>query len=75
MGEEMAQKFKAYVGAYTHETSVGIHVYDVDIDHGRDEAGRHPSAVFSIRQNQKLPHTQVLAALADLDGVFIIEEI
>lgn len=31
----MAQKFKAYVGTYTHETTVGIHVYDIDMEKGR----------------------------------------
>ncbi len=30
----MAEKFVAYVGTYTHENSVGIHVYDVDVEHG-----------------------------------------
>ena len=28
-------QYKAYVGTYTHSTSVGIHVYDLDIDSGR----------------------------------------
>jgi len=65
-----------HVGAIiSHIKAMDVHIYDVDIDHGHDEATRHPSAVFSIRQNQKLPHTQLLAALADLDGIFIIEEI
>ena len=27
-------KYVAYVGTYTHETSVGIYVYDVDPDKG-----------------------------------------
>ena len=28
----MAQeKYVAYVGTYTHENSVGIHIYDVDV--------------------------------------------
>ena len=31
----MAEKFIAYVGTYTHETSVGIHVYDIDVEHGK----------------------------------------
>ena len=28
-------KFVGYVGTYTHENSVGIHIYDMDIDHGK----------------------------------------
>ncbi len=30
----MADKYVAYVGTYTHENSIGIHVYDVDIEKG-----------------------------------------
>ena len=30
----MAEKYVAYVGTYTHETSVGIYVYDVNPDTG-----------------------------------------
>ncbi len=33
----MQEKFVAYVGTYTHETSVGIHVYDLDIANGKLE--------------------------------------
>lgn len=28
-------KYVAYVGTYTHENSVGIHIYDVDVEEGR----------------------------------------
>lgn len=30
-----AEKYVAYVGTYTHENSVGIHIYDVDTEHAR----------------------------------------
>ena len=26
------EKYVAYVGTYTHENSVGIHIYDVDVE-------------------------------------------
>lgn len=29
------EKYVAYVGTYTHENSVGIHIYDVDVEQGR----------------------------------------
>lgn len=36
MVEDMKQeKYVAYVGTYTHENSVGIHIYDVDVEQGR----------------------------------------
>lgn len=28
------EKYVAYVGTYTHENSVGIHIYDVDVENG-----------------------------------------
>ncbi len=30
----MAEKYIAYVGTYTHENSIGIHLYDMDIEKG-----------------------------------------
>lgn len=30
----MAEKYVAYVGTYTHGTSIGIHLYDVDVEEG-----------------------------------------
>ncbi|MCR5451815.1 MAG: beta-propeller fold lactonase family protein [Lachnospiraceae bacterium] len=29
------EKYVAYVGTYTHENSIGIHVYDIDLSNGR----------------------------------------
>ncbi len=28
------EKYVAYVGTYTHENSVGIHIYDVNVEKG-----------------------------------------
>ena len=28
-------KYVAYVGTYTHGSSIGIHVYDLDVENGR----------------------------------------
>ena len=30
----MAEKYVAYVGTYTHGSSIGIHLYDVDVKEG-----------------------------------------
>lgn len=30
----MAEKYVAYVGTYTHGSSIGIHLYDVDVEEG-----------------------------------------
>ena len=55
--------------------SQNVQIYDVEIDHGRREKSQNPSAVFSIRLNQKLIHTQVLAAISELETVLTIDEI
>ena len=55
--------------------SQGAHIYEVDIDHGRKESLRKPSAVFSIGLEKKKTHTRVIAAIAELDGVRAIDEI
>ena len=31
------EKYVAYVGTYTHEHSVGIHIYDLDVENGTME--------------------------------------
>ena len=53
----------------------GATICDVDIGHGRSESSQNPSAVFAVRLNEKQPHTQVLTAIAQVDSVYIIEEI
>ncbi len=55
--------------------ALDVHIYDVDIDHGRQEKFRNPSAVFSIRLNNRQMHTQVLAAISELETVRTIDEI
>lgn len=52
-----------------------VHIYDVDIDRGREERSRNPSAVFTIRLNHKMPHDRLLAAITDLECVRVLEEI
>ena len=52
-----------------------VQIYDVELDHGREEKSRNPSAVFSIRLHHKLAHTQVLAAISELESVRTIDEI
>jgi putative Mg2+ transporter-C (MgtC) family protein len=55
--------------------SQDVQIYEVDIDHGREERSRNPSAVFSIRLHRKQIHAQVLASISELDTVLTIDEI
>lgn len=75
MVENMKQeKYVAYVGTYTHENSVGIHIYDVDVEEGKLKERKvvpinNPSDVV-VSKNRKY-----LYSIAD-EGVesFAIEE-
>ena len=51
-----------------------VQIYEVDIERGREDQLRRPSAVFTIRLRQKQTHTRVLAAISELESVYIIEE-
>ena len=55
--------------------SLGIQIFEVDIDRGGEDRFRHPSAVFTIRLQKKQPHTMVLTAISELETVYTIEEI
>lgn len=52
-----------------------VQIFEVDINHGREDWSKYPSAVFSVRLNQKISHEQFLAVIADLECVRVIDEI
>lgn len=52
-----------------------VQIFEVDIDRGREEYSKNPSAVLFIRLNQRQAHTRVLAALSELESVYTIDEI
>ena len=52
-----------------------IQIYGVEIDRGGEEHHRYPSAVLSVRLEHHQQHPQVLAALSEITGVIMIEEI
>lgn len=59
----------------SHIKGQNVQIYEVDIDHGRKEKSQNPSAVFSIRLNQRQAHTRVLTTFAELDSICTIYEI
>lgn len=52
-----------------------VQIFEVDIERGREERSKNPSAVFFIRMNQKQAHTRILAAISELESVYTIDEI
>lgn len=53
----------------------GVQIYEVDIGRGRQDRLQNPNAVISLRLKEKLPHTQLIASMMDLECVRVIEEI
>jgi putative Mg2+ transporter-C (MgtC) family protein len=53
----------------------GAHIYEVDIDHGRESRGQHHSAVFSSGLQQKKTHARMIAGISELKSVRSINEI
>ena len=52
-----------------------VQIFDVEIDHGREEKSRYPSAVFYIQMHNRQMHTLVLAAISELETVRTVDEI
>ena len=52
-----------------------VQIYEVEIERGREERSRNPSAIFFIRMNQKQAHTRILADISELESVYAIDEI
>ena len=55
--------------------SLDVHIYEVDIDHGHNEYAHNPNATLAIRLRRKQMHSEVLAALSQLDHILNINEI
>ena len=55
--------------------SQGGQIYEVDLDRGREERSKNPSAVFSIRLPGRHYHVRVLAAISELESGYAIDDI
>lgn len=54
---------------------LGVQIYEIEIDRQGIQEGKRPSAVFTLRLKQKIPHGQVLAHISALECISSIEEI
>ena len=59
----------------SHVKAQGVQIYGVEIDRGGEEYHRDPSAVLSVRLSAHQQHPQILAALSEVHGVTMIDEI
>ena len=59
----------------SHVKAQGVQIYGVEIDRGGEEYHRYPTAVLSGRRSAHQQHPQILAALSEVHGVTMIDEI
>ena len=59
----------------SHVKAQGVQIYGVEIARGGEEYHRYPSAVLSVRRSAHQQHPQILAALSEVHGVTMIDEI
>ena len=52
-----------------------VRIYDIDIERERKSSYSKPSAVIMMHLDKPIPHTKLISALANLDGVYSIKEI
>lgn len=52
-----------------------LHIYDVDIERGKQSLENRPNAYFSVRLPHQQSHTQIMAALSKLECISVIKEI
>lgn len=50
-------------------------IYQVDIDRGRDDTNRHPSAIFTIRLKKSRMQQKLMVCLSEISQVYFIEAI
>ena len=55
--------------------SLKITVYDVEITNIRELASQPPALVIESGQPERSPHSDVIMALAAIDGVISVEEV
>ena len=81
---EKARNMNIYIEVYSLDgindvisclKSMGIQIYDVDIERGRKSQLSYPNAVFAIRLSKQQSHTKVIAVLSKLECISVIKEI
>ncbi len=53
----------------------GLRIIDVEITKMKADRDIYPSAMFLVDMRKKIPHTEILAALAGIDGIRSVEEL
>ena len=52
-----------------------VQIYEVELEHGKEDRLRNPSATFFLYMTRKQSHERFMSAILDLDCIYTIEEI
>ena len=52
-----------------------VDIYDIDLEHGKSTKIINPNAVLTLHMREQIPHTQLIARLADNADIYSIREI
>lgn len=52
-----------------------VTIYEVEVDHGKQTPSQHPNAIFSLRMNRPGTHAKILAAISELEDVYVVHDI
>ncbi|WP_297294060.1 MgtC/SapB family protein [uncultured Oscillibacter sp.] len=55
--------------------SKDVTIYEVEVDHGKQTPSQHPNAIFSLRMNRPGTHAKILAAISELEDVYVVHDI
>lgn len=59
----------------TRIKALDAQIYQVEIDRGRDDTNRHPSAIFAIRLKKSRTQERLMVSLSEIPNVYFIEAI
>ena len=62
-------------GIINHIKEENVRIFEVEMDYGHPGGNNRPNAVFSVWLTQRKSHGKLLAALSEIEGVHVIEEL
>ena len=62
-------------GIINHIKAENVRIFEVEMDHSRQDGKSRPSAVFSVLLKQRKTHGKLLASLSEVEGIHVIEEL
>lgn len=55
--------------------NMGMRIMDIEISKMKADGDIYPSAIFLVDMRKKIPHAQVMTAIAEIEGIHTVEEL